>query len=136
MCLTEYDEERTMRPLGEDQNMYTEIKEAVIKAAESLPEGASVREYVLNNLEEVVRIKMAEERARIIMEFCMEEGRKEGLEEGTDQTRLANIRSLMEKWQMTAEEAMDILGIPSEVHAKYVLMLNEKDFVNTDEFES
>lgn len=47
------------------------------------------------------------------------EGKREGKKEGSESTLTASIESLMKKLKMTAEQAMEALGIPEEEYEKY-----------------
>ena len=49
----------------------------------------------------------------------IEKGLKEGIEKGRNEGFVASIRLLMDKMQMTAEQAMDVLEIPEKVRVMY-----------------
>ena len=51
------------------------------------------------------------------------EGRKEGRLQGIDETRIADVRSLMEALQFTAIEAMTTLRIPVAEQERYLAMM-------------
>ena len=48
-----------------------------------------------------------------------EKGRKEGI----DQARLEDIRAVMERYKVTAQEAMDVLKISEEERLYYIAKL-------------
>ena len=52
------------------------------------------------------------------------EGRKEGREEGRDSERLSSIRNIMKSFRLTAQQAMDALGIPAAEQPKYEAMIH------------
>ncbi len=66
----------------------------------------------------------------------LEEGREEGREEGKNETSVTHIRNLMAQLQVTAEKAMELLGIPAENQGKYALMLKEADSTKTYDAQS
>ena len=51
------------------------------------------------------------------------EGREAGLEEGREKTTIFNIRNLMKNMKLTAEQAMEALGIDKSEFSKYMTML-------------
>ena len=51
------------------------------------------------------------------------EGREEGLEEGREKTTILNIKNLMKNMKLTAEQAMEALGIDKSEFSKYMTML-------------
>jgi C4-type Zn-finger protein len=56
--------------------------------------------------------------------LAIEEMKKEASEATEATTTVSNIKSIMEKLQYNAEQAMDLLGIPEEKRKKYVELLN------------
>ena len=51
------------------------------------------------------------------------EGREEGREEGIIETKVIDIKNLMENMKLTAEQAMIALGIDKNEFSKYLPML-------------
>ena len=57
----------------------------------------------------------------------LEQGREQGLAQGEEKARknmINIIRHLMKSQNLTAEAAMDMLGIPTDQQAKYMEELN------------
>lgn len=52
----------------------------------------------------------------------VDEGRKQGI----DEAKMADALSVMVKFNVSAEEALDALGVPKSDHPKYLQMMNEK----------
>ena len=52
-----------------------------------------------------------------------EEGREKGREEGREEERLNNIQLMMQALKLTAQQAMDVLKIPTEDRLKYTAKL-------------
>jgi predicted transposase YdaD len=52
-----------------------------------------------------------------------EEGRAEGRSEGIDQTRVENIKNIMDGLKYSAQQAMDLLKIPAAEQDKYLAKL-------------
>lgn len=53
----------------------------------------------------------------------VEEGRKEGIEQGIEQSKISDIKNLMKNLKLTAEQAMEALGIDKCEFSKYMSML-------------
>ena len=53
----------------------------------------------------------------------MEELREESIQRGVDKNRIENIKIIMRKLKLSAEQAMDFLEIPSSEQAKYIVLL-------------
>ena len=52
----------------------------------------------------------------------VDEGRKQGL----DEAKMADALSVMVKFNVSAEEALDALGVPKSDQPKYLQMMKEK----------
>ena len=63
------------------------------------------------------------EEEAIIRHEGREEGRAEGLAEGREKTTILNIKNLMKNMKLTAEQAMEALGIDKSEFSKYMTML-------------
>lgn len=73
----------------------------------------------------VSQVKASEEVGVKYMQRWEEEAliRHEGLEAGREETKLADIRNLMNNMKLTAEQAMSALGIDKSDFSKYMPML-------------
>ena len=73
----------------------------------------------------VSQVKASEEVGVKYMQRWEEEAliRREGLEAGREETKLADIRNLMNNMKLTAEQAMSALGIDKSDFSKYMPML-------------
>ena len=56
-------------------------------------------------------------------DIIRQEGRKEGREEGQEEERLISVRNIMKNLKMTAEQAMEAIGIPESEYSKYMPLL-------------
>ena len=54
-----------------------------------------------------------------VMELFKEDGRKEGRKEGRDNAIKKTIEKLKTKMNLTSEQAMDLLDIPTDERSKY-----------------
>ena len=83
----------------------------------------------MNILEDSFGIAMTEEVKQEVDEMCnlskgiREDGRKEGEAIGELKERLKNINALVKNFKVSAQEAMQILEIPSEEQQKLLTML-------------
>ncbi len=135
LFITEY---RQQRRNGTNED------EAIASAIRKLPEGSRLRKYLEANRAEVKRMCITEYDEAWTMELFREEGREEGraegreegLEKGKDETSVTHIRNLMARMSLTAEKAMEILGISAEDQHKYALMLKEADSTKTYDAQS
>lgn len=55
-----------------------------------------------------------------IMCGSMEEMLEEAFQRGIDQSRVENIKNIMESLNLTAQQAMDVLKIPTADQPKYL----------------
>lgn len=86
-------------------------------------------------LEHDFDIPMTEVLERQVTEMCnlskgveekgIQKGIQKGIEKGYEAAELQNIKNLMQKLKMTAEQAMDTLDIASEKRAKYSSMISQ-----------
>ena len=61
-----------------------------------------------------------------VEEFAKEyaEGQfEQGLEQGAEENRIQSLKEIMKNLKLTAEQALDALGIPKSEHQKYINML-------------
>ena len=66
----------------------------------------------------------------VLEERAMEKGRAEGMEKGRAEGIMLgvtnNIKQLMVNLKMTAEQAMNALGIPQQEQAEYMKLIGQK----------
>ena len=83
----------------------------------------------MNILEKDFNIAMTEEVKQEVDEMCnlskgvREDGRAEGRAEGELKERLKNINALVKNFKVSAQEAMQILEVPSEEQQKLLTLL-------------
>lgn len=58
------------------------------------------------------------------MEDMRREAMEKGMEKGTENERIRNIRNLMESFNMTAEQVMNGMKIPQSEQGKYLALLS------------
>lgn len=63
---------------------------------------------------------------RLERKLSIDEGRKQGINEGIDEATVKNALSVMVKFNVSAEEALDALGVPKSDQPKYLQMMKEK----------
>lgn len=82
------------------------------------------------NLSDVLEERAMEKGRAEGMEKGMEKGRAEGIEKGRAEGIMLgvtnNIKQLMENLKMTAEQAMNALGIPKQEQAEYMKLIGQK----------
>ena len=66
---------------------------------------------------------MCWEALRELMKDEIEEAEKKAAEKATENVRMTDIRELMRNLKMTAEQAMQALGIAEQDRAKYAVKL-------------
>ena len=73
-------------------------------------------------LKETARYYKEDPKGVLIMCRAFEEVRQEGIEQGLEQgiemTRLNSIRNLMENLKISAQQAMDLIGVPNGEQAE------------------
>ena len=57
----------------------------------------------------------------------MELFKQEYREEGREEEKISNIRTLMQRLKLSAEAAMDALAVPPEEQQKYAMLLKETE---------
>ena len=90
-----------------------------IKTARLIKEIANMKFKLEDYQKEGGTVNMCEAYRRS-QEKARDEGRLDGLREGTMNGRLMDIKNLMDSFQLTAEQAMDALKIPKEERASYL----------------
>ena len=105
-----------------DSNNFDAVLDAVLLAnpniIEKMKEDKSMGAVLDGVLDEIMKDKyeMYEKRGR-------EEGMECGIEQGIEQTRVISVKNLMKNLKLTAEQAMDALGIQKSEYSKYMRML-------------
>ena len=103
------------------------IEDAVDRAIDTMPGNFVIRKYLIANKAEVKSMCLTEYNEAEVMEMFKEEAREEGLEEGMEkgreETLLEAVKNIMNSLKLTAEQAMDALGVPASDRGKYLGML-------------
>ena len=94
------------------------IEAAIDKAIDGMPDDFVIKEYLLANRAEVKNMCLTEYNEAEAMEMFKEEGREDAL--------VSSIRNVMDKLKYTAEQAMELLSIPTDQHALYKGLVNKK----------
>ena len=105
---------------GKDDK-HTGIGSAIDRAIDEMPEDFEIKKFITANRAEVKDMCLTEYNEAEAMEMLKEEGRQEGLQE----TRLLDIKNLMDSTGWTAEKAMDLLKIPQEQRITLYLNLSK-----------
>ncbi len=104
-----------------------EIEKAVDMAVDSCIRDGILKEFLEKHKAEVCGMVLTEFDEKAFAEDMREEGRIEGLEEGLvrghAEEKIENISNLMQNLSLTAEKAMEALGIPAEEYDKYKALL-------------
>ncbi len=100
-----------------DNNTHADIDRAIDRAIDEMPDDFVIKKFITANRAEVKDMCLTEYNEAETMELLKEEGRREGRQEGTHETRLLDIKNLMDCMQWTAEKAMDVLKIPQNQRA-------------------
>ena len=118
---------------GENHKGILELLEVLLSSERTTAEKKNV-------LESRFGIAMTEEMEGEVTEMCnlsdvleeraMEKGRAEGMEKGMQKGIMLgvtnNIKQLMVNLKMTAEQAMNALGIPKQEQAEYMKLIGQK----------
>ena len=116
MCITEYDEARTMELFKEEGREEGRAEGRAEGEKKGREEGRAEG-----------RAEGREEGEKKGREEGEKKGREEGEKKGRDEEKVSNLRNLMERLKMTAEAAMDALAVPQEEQQKYALLLKEAE---------
>jgi len=90
--------------------------------------GRGIKSNFVRELDETVqRVKLSKEWRLSFMtyELTLLEREEQGEERGRENAIIANLRSVMRKLNISAENAMDFLDVPKEEQSYYVSKLNE-----------
>ena len=99
-----------------------EIGTAIDMAIDEMPEDFIIKKFILSNRAEVKDMCLTEYNETETMEMLRQEGRQEGRQE----TKLLDLRNLMDSTGWNADQAMDMLRIPTNQRAALYVDLNEK----------
>lgn len=91
------------------------ISSAVDQAITAMPDDFVIKPFLEVHRVEVRGMLLTEYNEAEAMELFKEDGRRE--------ERVAAIHNLMKKLKMTAEQAMEVLGIPNSERSSYMSML-------------
>ena len=105
------------------KNKTDTLEAAIDKTIDRLPGGFLTKPFLEAHRAEVKNMLLTEYNEAETMELFKEEGRAEGRAEGTDMASLRSIRNLMRSMKLTAQQAMNALGIPADDQARYTDML-------------
>lgn len=100
-----------------------EIEKAVDMAVDSCIRDGILKDFLEKHKAEVCGMVLTEFDEKAFAEDMREEGRIEGREEGRIEEKIENISNLMQNLSLTAEKAMEALGIPAEEYDKYKALL-------------
>lgn len=104
-----------------------EIEDAVNKALADMPDDFVIKGFLEAHKTEVSGMLLTEYNEAEAMELFerdgIKKGRKEGIKEGIELTRVESIRNLMTTLKLNAQQAMDALLIPADDQMKYMAML-------------
>ncbi|SFI26450.1 conserved hypothetical protein (putative transposase or invertase) [Pseudobutyrivibrio sp. OR37] len=102
---------------------YNEGEEIINQSSPNLDRIMNRVSQVKANEKVGVKYMQRWEEEAIIRHEGREEGRAEGLVEGRQEAAVSNIRNLMKNMKLTAEQAMEALGIDKSEFSKYMTML-------------
>ncbi|MBQ3479088.1 MAG: hypothetical protein IJH25_13065 [Clostridia bacterium] len=105
------------------ENKTNTLDAAIDKTINRLPGDFVTKPFLEAHRAEVKNMLLTEYNEAETMELFKEEGRAEGRAEGTDSASLRSIRNLMRTMKLTAQEAMNALGIPEGDRNRYAEML-------------
>lgn len=87
-----------------------ELEDAIEKTIKELDEEALLKSFLVGHLTEVKGMCLREYSEEEIKEMFKKDGREEGIEE----TRISDIKNIVERFGISYDEAMDILKIPEK----------------------
>ena len=87
-----------------------------------MPNDFEIKDFLISNRAEVKDMCLTEYNETETMEMLRQEGRQEGRQE----TKLLDLRNLMDSTGWNTKQAMDMLRIPTNQRAALYVDLNEK----------
>ena len=117
--------DETLKVIVNTKGTVGEVTDDLKEVLVYLDEGKTTGEYTKQLDDAVNLVKSSEERRHeyMVMKIHEMEIRNEGKAEGVDETRLENIKSIMNNLKLTPQQAMDALSIPPADQARYKTML-------------
>ena len=95
------------------------MEEAVDKTIDEMPKSFQIRKFLIGNRAEVRNMCLTEYNEAETMQMFKEEGIEEGIKEGI----LVSVRNLMNNMKCSAEQALELIGVPEEERSVYLKML-------------
>lgn len=117
----------TVTGTTEGSNMQTGIGNAIDKAIDEMPDSFEIKKFIMANRAEVKDMCLTEYNEMETMELFKREGIQEGIQKGTQETRILDIRNLIDSTGWAAEKAMDLLKVPQEQRPALFAGLAKKD---------
>lgn len=102
------------------------IEAAIDKAIDDMPDDFEIKELIMMNRAEVKDMCLTEYNEAETMELLREEAMQEGIEKGIEESRLLDIRNLMESTGWAVEKVMDSLKIPHSQRGSLYTGLSKK----------
>ena len=99
------------------------MEEAVDKTIDEMPKSFQIRKFLIGNRAEVRNMCLTEYNEAETMQMFKEEGIEEGIKEGIKEGILVSVRNLMNNLKCSAEQALELIGVPEEERAVYLKML-------------
>lgn len=110
-----------------------DITAAVDAALRNMPDDYVIRNHLMENKAEVRLMCITEyDEEKVMAQFRADgfdegriEGERKGEISGRELEKISNIRSLMQKLNLTAAQAMELLDVPKEKYEEYEKKLKE-----------
>ena len=105
------------------ENRGNDLEVAIDRTIDRLPGSFVTKPFLEAHRAEVKNMLLTEYNEAETMEMLKREAREDGLaegrKEGREEVMLISIRNLMQSLKLSAQQAMDALGIPAAEHARY-----------------
>ena len=117
--------DETLKVIVNTKGTVGEVTDDLKEVLVYLDEGKTTGEYTkqLDDAVNLVKSSLERRHEYMVMKIHEMEIRNEGKAEGVDETRLENIKSIMNNLKLTPQQAMDALSIPPADQARYKTML-------------
>ena len=99
-----------------------DLKEAVERAVDECIKEGILREFLLNQKSEVIKMSIYEYDEEREMKLIRQDERELGMEQGI----VSSIKNLIQNTKVSMLDAMKMLGIPEEEKGKYMKMLENR----------
>ena len=110
------------------------LHEAIIQAVDYCIDNNVMKEYLIKHEKEVFNMLALQwkinDAKTAWQQEAREEGRLEGRLEGTFSTEIRNLKRLMKKMQISANEAMELLDVSESDKGKYIAALTNNSIKN------